>query len=315
MGAMYRLPPLNALKCFEAAARHQSFSKAADELHVTQSAVSHQIRQLEQWFAVTLFDRQGRLTAPTPEGAELAVALAEAFGQIQGACSRIAKNEGRTTLTIASIPSVATIWLIPRLPDFMKRHPGITVRLMHAYYDQPVDFGDVDLAINYGNWDEAPAGATHFLSGVSVPVASTMYVDQHGPFNDPSDLLRTTLLHDQDRKSWPQWFRAAGVAVKASLPGPLFEGFNMLHSAILAGQGIGLAPTALLRGDLERGNLVKLSDVEVLQERAYFITEPSAPRHSRVHEVAVFKEWLLSEAGVQHGRPAGLKLAPAATSS
>lgn len=293
---MFRLPPLNALKCFEAAARHQSFSKAADELHVTQSAVSHQIRQLEQWFGVTLFDRQGRLTAPTPEGVELATALAEAFSHMQGACSRIAKNEGRTTLTIASIPSVATIWLIPRLPAFMKEHPGISVRLMHAYYDQPVDFGDVDLAINYGDWSEAPAGATRFLSGVSVPVASVMYLDQHGPFNQPADLLKTTLLHDQDRKAWPQWFKAAGVTLKASLAGPLFEGFNMLHSAILAGQGVGLAPTALLRRDLEQGNLVRLFDIEVLQQRAYFITEPQTPRASRSDEVAVFKNWLLSEA-------------------
>lgn len=293
---MYRLPPLNALKCFEAAARHQSFSKAADELHVTQSAVSHQIRQLEQWFGVTLFDRQGRLTAPTPEGHELATALAEAFGQMQAACTRIAKNEGRTTLTIAAIPSVATIWLIPRLPQFMKRHPGITVRLMHAYYDQPVDFGDVDLAINYGNWDEAPVGATHFLSGISVPVASTMYVDQHGPFDDPALLLKTTLLHDQDRKAWPQWFKAAGVPLKATLPGPLFEGFNMLHSAILAGQGVGLAPKALLRRDLDTSNLVQLFEIEVLAERAYFITEPSVPRTSRAEEVKIFKAWLLSEA-------------------
>lgn len=293
---MFRLPPLNALKCFEAAARHQSFSKAADELRVTQSAVSHQIRQLEQWFGVTLFDRQGRLTAPTPEGAELANALAEAFGQMQAACSRIAKNDGRATLTIASIPSVATIWLIPRLSEFKRLYPGITVRLMHAYYDQPVDFGDIDLAIMYGNWDEAPSGATHFLSGVSVPVASALYVEQYGPFGEPADLLKATLLHDQDRKSWPQWFKAAGVASKSSLPGPLFEGFNMLHSAILAGQGIGLAPTALLRGDLERGNLVRLSDVEVLQERAYYITEPPVPRSSRTQEVTVFKAWLLREA-------------------
>lgn len=293
---MFRLPPLNALKCFEAATRHKSFSKAADELHVTQSAVSHQIRLLEQWFGVTLFDRQGRVTVPTPEGAELASALAEAFVQMQSACSRIAKNEGRTTLTIASIPSVATIWLIPRLPDFRRRNPGIAVRLMHAYYDQPVDFSDVDLAINYGDWHEAPAGATHFLSGVSVPVASVMYVDQYGPFDKPADLLKATLLHDQDRKSWPQWFKAAGVQSRGSLPGPFFEGFNMLHSAILAGQGIGLAPTALLRGDLERGNLVRLSDVEVLQERAYYIAEPAVPRNSRTREVAVFKQWLLGEA-------------------
>ena len=104
-----RLPPLNALKCFEAAARGNSFSKAADELHVTQSAVSHQIRQLEEWFGVALFDRQGRQTLPTPKGVELAASMAEAFEIIGAACQRIAKSDGKASLTIAAIPSIATI--------------------------------------------------------------------------------------------------------------------------------------------------------------------------------------------------------------
>lgn len=292
---MYRLPPLNALKCFEAAARQQSFSKAADELHVTQSAVSHQIRQLEQWFGVTLFDRQGRQTLPTPEGRELAASLEEAFGQMASACQRIAKNDGRTTLTIASIPSVATIWLIPRLPAFLAANPSINIRLIHAFHDQPVDFADVDLAITYGNWDEAPAGAVRLMSGVSVPVCSPLYLDQQGPLDEPADLLRTTLLHDEDRKGWRNWFKAAGVKVKDAQPGPIFEGFNLLHSAILAGQGVGLAPRLLLRRDLQAGRLVSLFDVEVLLERAYYMTAPQVPRPSRAAEAETVKSWLLAE--------------------
>jgi DNA-binding transcriptional LysR family regulator len=292
---MFRLPPLNALKTFEAAARHASFSKAAEELHVTQSAVSHQIRQLEGWFGISLFDRQGRQTNPTPEGRELAASLEESLGQISAACQRIAKSDGRTTLTIASIPSVATIWLIPRLPAFLASHPGINIRLIHAYHDQPVDFADVDLAITYGDWRDAPSGAVKLMSGASVPVCSPLYLDQHGPFETPADLLRTSLLHDEDRKGWRSWFKAAGIKARDTLPGPLFEGFNLLHSAILAGQGVGLAPRLLLRRDIEAGRLISLFDLEILHERAYYMTSPQIPRPSRTAETETVRAWLLRE--------------------
>jgi LysR family transcriptional regulator, glycine cleavage system transcriptional activator len=294
--ALARLPPLNALKCFETAARHGSFSRAAEELHVTQSAVSHQIRQLEEWFGVPLFDRQGRQTLPTPKGLELAASLAEAFGIMDAACQRIAKSDGKSTLTIAAIPSIATIWLIPRLPAFQKAHPNIGVRLLHAIYEQPIDFEDVDLAIVYGEWSQAPPGATKFLEGVSYPVCSALYLEQAGPLKEPADLLKCGLLHDFDRRPWSRWFKAAGTRIDDPLPGPLFEGFNLLHSAILAGQGVGLAPTAILADDLKAGRLVKLFDTPILEEKAYFISEPANPRESRADEVAMFKAWLLGEA-------------------
>jgi LysR family glycine cleavage system transcriptional activator len=294
-GSVARLPPLNALKCFEAAARTGSFSRAADELHVTQSAVSHQIRHLEEWFGVALFDRQGRQTLPNMQGSELARSLAEAFTIVGAACQRIAKSEGKASLTIAAIPSIATIWLIPRLPAFMRLHPEINVRLMHAVYDYPIDFEDVDLAIIYGDWDEAPLHATKFLEGVSVPVCNPVYLEQMGPFRKPADLLKCSLLHDLDRRPWSRWFKAAGLKNEDQQPGPLFEGFNLLHSAMLAGQGVGLAPTAILADDLKEGRLVRLFDTEVLHEKAYYIIEPASPRLSRAGEVATFKDWLLKQ--------------------
>src|SRR5260221_13205150 len=128
---MPRLPPLNALKCFEAAARAGSFSRAADDLHVTQSAVSHQIRQLEDWFGQTLFDRLGRQTVPTPKGEELAKALGEAFDIMAVACKRLAQSDAGPALTIAVLPSIATIWLIPRLARFFGRHPNISVQVIY----------------------------------------------------------------------------------------------------------------------------------------------------------------------------------------
>jgi len=292
---MARLPPLNALKCFEAAARYGSFSRAADELHVTQSAVSHQIRQLEEWFGLLLFDRQGRQTLPTPEGSELARSLAEAFGIMGTACQRLAKSDGKASLTIAAIPSIATIWLIPRLPSFLRQYPHINVRLMHAVYGQPIDFDDVDLAITYGNWEEAPAHATKFMEGVSVPVCNALYLEQVGLLREPADLIKCCLLHDLDRKPWLKWFKAAGLKPIDQQQGPLFEGFNLLHSAMLAGQGVGLAPSAILADDLKNNRLIKLFDIEVLHEKAYYITEPVTPRLSRASEVATFKDWLLRE--------------------
>lgn len=292
---MSRLPPLNALKCFETAARHGSFSRAAEELHVTQSAVSHQIRQLEDWFGVPLFDRQGRNTLATPEGAQLAASLADAFGIMASACQRITKSDGKSTLTIAAIPSIATIWLIPKLPAFQKANPGIGVRLLHAIFEQPIDFEDVDLAITYGDWNEAPPTATKFLEGVSYPVCSAHYLEQIGPLLEPADLLKCSLLHDLDRRPWSRWFKAAGTKIDDQLPGLLFEGFNLLHSSILAGQGVGLAPTAILADDLKAGRLVQLFDTPVLEEKAYFISEPANPRESRADEVAIFKAWLLEQ--------------------
>ena len=210
---MAGLPPLNALKCFEAAARVNSFSRAADELHVTQSAVSHRIRPLEEWFGVALFDRQGRQTLPTPEGVELAASMAEAFG-----------------------------------------------------------FEDVDLAISYGDWDDGPAHATKFLECVSVPSCNPAYLNQMGPFEKPADLVKCCLLHDLDRRPWSRWFKAAGVKLDDPQPGPLFEGFNLLHSAMLASQGVGLAPTAILADDLKSGRLIRLFETEVLHEKAYYIS-------------------------------------------
>jgi LysR family transcriptional regulator, glycine cleavage system transcriptional activator len=293
--SMYRLPPLGALRSFESAARFNSFSRAADELCVTQSAVSHQIRQLEEFFGVALFNRQGRQTIPTANGTELAQVLAGAFSMINAACQRIEKSDGILSLTVAAIPSVATIWLIPRLSKFNGLYPDINVRLLHAIFGQKIDFDEVDLAITYGNWNEAPAHSTKFLDGISYPVCSALYRDQIGNIQDPEDLLKCNLLHDNDRRAWLRWFKAAALKIESQQPGPMFEGFNMLHASILSGQGIGLAPTAILADDLKSGRLVKLFGIGVLQEKAYYVSEAPSPRLRNAEQVKIFKEWLLNE--------------------
>jgi DNA-binding transcriptional LysR family regulator len=293
---MVRLPPLNALKCFEAAARSGSFSKAADELHVTQSAVSHQIRQLEEHFGFPLFDRQGRQTVPTSRGRELAEALSEAFAIMASACKRAQHAHEGPSLTIAALPSVATIWLIPRLSDFLRDHPQIGVKVMYAFHGAPVDFNDIDVAILYGTGHWQDAAVTPFLDGTSIAVASKSFVEKHGPIDKPDALLAAPLIHDTNMSGWQRWFRAAGLGSVDLPPGPIFEDFNLLRSAVLAGSGAALCPASLIDGDIKAGRLVKLSDFTQREENAYYVLEPENPEPARAEAITLFKQWLLKQA-------------------
>lgn len=293
---MSRLPPLNALKCLEAAARAQSFSKAAEELHVTQSAVSHQIRQLEDWFGLPLFDRRGRLTVPTPKGDELARALSEAFGIVEVACKRLVQSDAGPALTIASLPSMATIWLIPRLSRFFAAHPEISVKVVYAFADQPLDFDDIDIAILWGPGDWQDCRATRLLEGATVAVCNAGFLDKEGKFTTPQALLGKPLLHDTNRLGWQTWMRNAGMKHAGPSPGPTFQDFNLLRAAALAGQGVALCPRSLIGDDLASGRLIQLFDTTIMEDHAYHIIEPADALHRHAPAIATFKDWLLREA-------------------
>ena len=197
--AVSRLPSLNALRCFEAAARSGSFSRAAEELNVTQSAVSHQVRQLEQWFGLSLFDRLGRQTIPTPKGQELARSLAEAFDIMAAACRRLQQSEHGPALTIAALPSFATIWLIPRLSQFFSEHPEISVKVVYAFAGHKIDFDEVDIAVLWGPGEWEGCRSTRLLPGSTVPICNPIYLEREGPFDVPQAILGKPLLHDTDR--------------------------------------------------------------------------------------------------------------------
>lgn len=293
---MARLPPLNALKCFETAARLQSFSKAAEELHVTQSAVSHQIRQLEHWFGTKLFDRKGRQTVPTPKGDELAGALAESFDIMAAACKRLAQSDAGPALTIGSLPSIATIWLIPKLSHFFRDHPEISVKVVYAFHGQRIDFEDFDIAILWGTGDWQDARITRFLQGATVAVCNAALREKIGPIDNPQALLGQPLLHDTDRQGWQTWMRSAGLRHAGPSPGPIFEDFNLLRAAALAGQGIALCPKSLIVDDLESGRLVQLLDTTIKNDHAYYMIEPTDTHHRNSIATSLFKNWLLSEA-------------------
>lgn len=293
---MVRLPPLNALKCFEAAARSGSFSKAADELHVTQSAVSHQIRQLEEHFGFPLFDRQGRQTVPTTRGRELADSLSEAFAIMASACKRAQQSGSGPSLTIAALPSVATIWLIPKLSDFFRDHPEIGVKVMYAFHGMPVDFNDIDVAILYGTGHWPGAVVTPFLDGTSIAVGNASFIEKYGPFDKPEALLAAPLIHDTNLSGWQRWFRAAGLGSVDLASGPIFEDFNLLRAAVLAGSGAALCPASLIAGDIKAGRLMQLSEITQREENNYYVLEPENPEPARAEAIKLCKQWLLKQA-------------------
>jgi LysR family transcriptional regulator, glycine cleavage system transcriptional activator len=293
---MAKLPPLTALRCFEAAARHKSFSLAARELHVTQSAVSHQVRQLEDWFGLTLFDRQGRQTVPTPRGETLASSLGDAFTIMHEACRVMKSGASGTPLTIAVLPSIATIWLIPRLEAFFQRFPHIPVKVIYLLPGVPLNFADIDIAITWSREGSVPARVTRLFSGDTVAVANPALLARDGPFGRPADLLHAHLLHDTDHTGWQRYMKRLGLRHPPANGDPVFEDFNLLRAAVLSGQGLALCPRSLIRDDVAAGRLVELFPETCINEDwGYWLAEPDSTE-GRAEGIAAFKDWVLAEA-------------------
>lgn len=292
--------PLGALRVFEAAARHKSFSRAADELCVTQSAVSHQIRGLEAWLGSPLFQRQGNRATLLPHAEMLAQTLTRSLAEIEDACRGARRAGGPQTLTIAAIPSVAVCWLIPRLGEFRELAPGTDVRLVYAFHGQPIEFRDIDVAIVFGVDPPKMVGTvvTRFLSGETAPVCAPHL--ELGRSVTGKDMIRAGLLHDTDATGWRTWLGVVGDEHGLD-SGPVFEDFNLLRVAALAGQGIALCPLAIIADDLRDGRLVQLSERTIRADSAYYVVVPSdrVPPSSSV--VMHFRDWLLSTgAGARH---------------
>jgi DNA-binding transcriptional LysR family regulator len=294
------MPPLNALRAFEAVVRLGSFKSAADALFVTQSAISHQIRNLEAWLGKPLFEREGNQNRLLPHGVLLARSLSVSLTEIEAACHRARINSTSQALVIAAIPSVAMCWLIPRLRRFRVEHPSIEFRIVYAMHGRNIDFDAVHLAFVFA--PEAPriAGAVSvfFLSGESAPVCSPALLRQHG--NNSGDQvsvhpLELGLLHDGDMAGWKTWLEETGEVVKDAIPGATFEDFNLLRAAALSGQGVALCPLAMVRPDLETGSLVQLSDHTISYGSDYYLVSKIAADPVLAHQTRVFRDWALAE--------------------
>jgi len=280
------LPPLNALRAFEAAARLGSISRAGDELGVTHAAVSHHIRHLEQWFGTDLFRKEGRNVALTPEGRALSETLTDSFRQIEAQCRAIRKGGNPTGLTIACIPSIASRWLIPSLGDFQAGHPSLELRVIYAKASDRLADLDADVLVTLTEGVEAGTVSRRLFSRKNQPVASPHYLAKLAS-HEPSDIASANLLHDEDMTNWREWFRKADIYPLPELKGPIFQDFNLLATAVVAGHGVALCPVDVFSREIAAGDLVVLSDIATLENESYFMV--TSARAS--HETRAFTSW------------------------
>jgi LysR family glycine cleavage system transcriptional activator len=290
-----RLPPLNALRAFEAAGRHGSFTKAAAELHVTHAAISHQVRGLEEHLGRPLFRRATRAVKLTDAGQTLLPALTEAFDRMAEAVRRLGADDREGTLTVSLTPAFAARWLVPRLASFQSEHPEIDVRLAPSI--ALVDFArdEVDLAVRYGHGRWPGLRAERLLSLDMAPVCAPSLMDGPVPLRAPADLRHHTLLHDDLGENWRRWLVAAGVSGVDPARGPKFGDENLIIQAAIQGQGVAVAESALVATDIAAGRLVRPFDIALPSAAGYYVVTPQAAGERR--KVKAFRDWLFIEAG------------------
>src|SRR5215471_5704126 len=298
------IPPLSALRAFEASARHLSFSKAADELHVTPAAISHQIHALEEDLGVKLFHRMNRSIELTASARVLFPGLSEAFAGIQSSVRRLRAHNDTGTLTVTASPSFAAKWLVLRLHRFQRQYPQVDVRISAT--DEIVDLtkGDFDIAIRYGCGKYAGLDVELLFTNEVFPACSPQLLAASPPLHTPEDLPRHTLIHDQAVErdplvpTWPMWLKAAGVK---DIPAPAGLTFNSIYLALdaaIAGHGVVLAYSTIAAADLAAGRLVRLFSLALPDQFAYYIvTAPGALERTKVR---VFRNWLRQEADRPH---------------
>lgn len=309
---MTRLPPLTFLRTFEAAARHLSFRKAAEEIHVTPAAVSQQIKALEDYLGFPLFHRLTRALALTERGAAMQPKIREAFDCLAQAFEA-ARQAQTSLLTVTAPPSFASRWLVPRLPRFAGAHPQVEVRLSSSAAtigrrgDSLVrEEGAADLtgrgaevAILYGTGPYPGCRVDKILAADYVPVCVPRLLEAEPPLRTPEDLRHHPLIHDETlgdgerRPSWEAWLRIAGVTGIDARRGPRFANAALAREAALDGQGVVLALRPLIEADLAAGRLAVPFDITLRSPYAYFLVVPEAVAEQAV--VEAFRDWLLAE--------------------
>ena len=293
-----KIPATHALLCFEAAARHESYTRAAQELALTQSAVSRQITALEAFLGVTLFRRTRHGVALTERGAEYAIQVAQRLQNLEQDTLDIMSPQSRSgTVHLAAVPTFATRWLIPRLPQLAAQHPEITIHLetrtrpfmfSDAIFDASLYAGTVQQVANWAgtrsvrlmNEDVVPVCRPHWLAGQAALT--------------PQALAQLPLLQQTTRPdAWRLWFEAVAVSAPHALAGPRFELFSMTAAAAACGLGVALVPRLLIEPELQRGELVVACTQAPLSERAYYLITPE--RDGERPAVSLFRDWMLRQ--------------------
>src|SRR6266566_1943826 len=289
-----QLPPLNALKAFEAAARSESFTRAAEELCVTQGAVSHQVKSLEDTLGIKLFNRERQRLVITDAGREYLNVVRDALDRIAAGTERVLQRQNSGVLTVSTSPDFAAKWLVYRLGRFAEAHPGIDLRVSATMHH--IDFvrEEVDVAVRHGDGNWSGLDAVRLSTEQLFPVCSPRLMVGRNRLTKPSDLLKTPLLHLDDSKAWSQWFDAAGVTDAETSHGLTLNRASMLIDAAVHGQGVALARTTLAAWDLLNGRLVKPFETGLRLSRTYWIVCPKAT--ATLPKIVTFRDWLLAEA-------------------
>jgi LysR family transcriptional regulator, glycine cleavage system transcriptional activator len=291
-----RLPSLNGLRAFEAAARHLSFTQAASELNVTQTAISHQIRRLEEELGIRLFIRKNRALALTPEAREYLPGIRAAFNDLRLATDRLLRKDADNVLTISTLASLAAKWLLPRLSAFQEAHADIDVRITTS--TGLVDFrsGDVDAAIRYGRGHWNGIRAEWLMADEMFPVCSPALLTGKRPLRSPEDLRDHVLLHNTNNgDDWRLWLTAAGLPPDISKqPGITFDLILMTVQAAIDGMGVAMGRTTYVRDDIAKGRLVVPFQIALPADAGFYLVSPEGAPDSP--KLRAFRQWLVASA-------------------
>ncbi|HYD31667.1 MAG TPA: transcriptional regulator GcvA [Azospirillaceae bacterium] len=284
-------PSLSAVRAFEAAARLGSFTQAAEELRLTQSAVSRHVRTLEEWFAVPLFTRRGRHVDLTEAGRDYFAHVAEGLNCIRAANdAMLSRSRREDQVTLSLLPSVAALWLAPSLPDFTARYPEIDLRIHASRTLADLRRDGIDLAMRYGRGGWPGVVAELLANEMLSPVCTPAFAERHGITADPASLVGVTLLMDDIPSGWSNWLKAAGLEAARMRFGPRFDEGNSLCRAAVAGVGVALGRSLLVERDLAEGRLVAPVPIRVPSTCGYWLVRAEGQTPNRA--TAVLADWL-----------------------
>lgn len=286
-----RLPPLNALRAFDASARQLSFTRAAEELFVTQAAISHQIKSLEEYLGIKLFMRKNRALLLTEEGQAYYLDIKDIFNALHDATEKLLARGAKGAITVSLQPSFAIQWLVPRLNAFNILHPDIDVRIKAVDQEDNSLTQDVDVAIYHGrgNWSNLHADKLH--TEYLIPVCSPLLMSDKKPLLMVTDLTQHTLLHDTSRRDWKRWFKQVGVKGVNVNHGPIFSHSSMVLQAAIHGQGVALANSVLAKPDIDAGRLIcPFNDVLISKNSFYFVCRE---QQMDIGKIMAFRSWML----------------------
>lgn len=301
----YDLPPLDFIQGFEAAARHLSFTKAAEELFLTQSAVSRQVKALEDNLGIALFERQHRALGLTLAGEEFYKVAVDVLGRLQTASQNLRADRSGTHLSITTTTGFAALWLIPRLKRFTSGRPDVDVRISATDVAVNLDRGLVDIAIRYGSKQSMPSGAVQLFGDEILPVCSkSLLGNAERPLLSPTDLRHHTLLHldypgmQKNWFDWGTWLTALGVGELKPAGILHFSQYDQMIHAAIAGQGVALGRIPLLQELIRSGALIAPFEQSLIGTRGYFVLKS---QHAEAKQIAAdFCAWLLAEAQTDH---------------